>query len=774
MAQSNSNIVLRPLLNSTALAAIALAMAAPSATAQQAAPARVVAVEEIVVSARLREESLQDVPASIVAYSGDAVQAEGYIDLQTLSVEIPNFHYSNATGASDVLVMRGLGTVGSGPHFEPAVGQVFNGFFASRSRLGRTAFMDMAQLEVLRGPQGAIIGKNTSLGAINVTPKKPTEELELSFVGSYDFLDTDGFEGEAVVSGPLTDAIRARAAVSYRDRDGWIRNTVRNNTSTRSEDFVTRLIVEGDVSENITAELMWQRTDLERDGKARELSFCPNPAAALSAIGDDCTLNQTQVNANFFNGEPIGELFDLDSNLVGLIVSFDFDSFTIRSLSGYQEYSMFDQFDSDLSPADSRTILNNEEYEQFSQEIRFISNAFESIDIIAGALYLHNEIDFLQDSDFRVAPGVGGPLRRRQTARVETDNISVFGEITWHATSTLSINAGLRFTHEERDGEAAQTNFDIYTENNEGARCGGPAFRICNDVMDEIKDDDLSWNANVQWRPVDGTMLYGAVATGFKSGAFNLTAGVNQATLEQIFTFGPEESTNFEIGGKHDFLSNRVRFNWTAFYTQVTDLQVSQNDPVLLAPIVAAAGKARSVGLEVDGKWAVTERLSFSLSGAYLDSKYKRFANAPCFTGQTAAEGCTTVGNQRVQDLAGERPTRAPEWQFVLGGDYSLPVGDNLELTTSVKWIFVDDHVLAVDNDPRSVQESYSKINASITLASLDGRWSVALVGRNLNDKITKSFDDATTAINAFGGPGGRFANTEEGATLGLRARFAY
>ena len=732
------------------------------------------AAGEIIVTARKRAESLQDVAASIQAFQGPALQSAGFVDIQTLSATIPNFHYSNATGANDILVMRGLGTVGSGPHFEPAVGQVFNGFFASRSRLGRSAFMDVGQVEVLRGPQGAIIGKNTSLGAINVTPNKPTDTLEASIFTSYDFEDREGYEVEGVISGPLSDGIRARLAINYKDRDGTIRNTAIGGFAQSVEDLSTRIIVEADVSDRVTAELFWQRSDFDRNGNARELSFCNNPAAVLAAIGDDCTLNGSHVNVNFFAGQQIGEPFELEANMLGGTLNFDFDAFTISSLTGYQEYTISDQFDSDLSPLDQRTINNVEKYEQFSQELRLVSNGRNPIDYIFGALYLTNEIDFVQDADFRDAPANGGPLRRRQLATVDTDSISVFGELTWNATDTISLTGGARYTHEERDGAVQQTNFTIYTTDNEGARCGGGGFRICHDVEGELSDNDISWNASVRWKPIERTMFYASVATGFKSGAFNLLSGFQDALLEQVFEFGPEDSINYEFGGKHEFLGRRVRFNWTAFYTQINDLQVSQNDPTVIAQIISNAGKARAKGVEVDSSFDLTDQFTVKLVGSYLDAQYTRFENAPCYTGQTAAQGCVpNSANQLVQDLSGAPTTRAPEWTFTADAEYTIPLGGNLELRPSGRWYYVDDHVLAVDNDPLSVQKAYHKLDASLTLAEADDRWSISLVGRNLTNKFTRSFDDATTSINAFGG-GGRFANTEESRTIAIKARFSY
>ncbi|MFQ5983785.1 MAG: TonB-dependent receptor plug domain-containing protein, partial [Woeseiaceae bacterium] len=155
-------------------------------------------LEEIIVTARKREESLQDVPISVQAISGEVIEHQGLIDFQALAPYTPNFNYGQSTGASDFLIIRGLGTVGSGVHFEQAVGQITNGFFTSRSRLGRTVLMDAAQVEVLRGPQGPVIGKNTSLGVINITTNKPTDEFEFIATGGYDFEASQGWEVQGI------------------------------------------------------------------------------------------------------------------------------------------------------------------------------------------------------------------------------------------------------------------------------------------------------------------------------------------------------------------------------------------------------------------------------------------------------------------------------------------------------------------------------------------------------------------------------------------------
>ena len=163
---------------------------------------------------------------------------------------------------------------GSGVHFEPGVGQVFNGYFSTRGRLGRSALVDVAQVEVLKGPQGAIIGKNTSLGAINITPNKPTEDFEAYLGGQYNFEASEGYEVDAVVSGSFSDSVRGRAAINWRDVDGWVQNTSTGRDLQQQEDLTARLMLDVDFTDSFSGEFMYQRTDYDRHGKARMPAGC--------------------------------------------------------------------------------------------------------------------------------------------------------------------------------------------------------------------------------------------------------------------------------------------------------------------------------------------------------------------------------------------------------------------------------------------------------------------------------------------------------------------
>ncbi len=759
-------------------------------------------VAEIVVTARKREESLQDVPISVQAISGDVIESQGLVDFQSIAPYTPNFNYGQSTGASDFLIIRGLGTVGSGVHFEQAVGQITNGFFTSRSRLGRTVLIDTAQVEVLRGPQGPVIGKNTSLGAINITTRKPTDEFEFIASGGYDFEASEGFELQGILSGPLTDNVRGRLVVNYQDRDGFVENRVIGDDVQFREDLTTRLILQADLSDNFSAEVLWQHVDLERNGKHREVFACLEPALAL-AQGFDCAINASNQSQNIVQGVDVGEPFTIDADLVGLTLDWEFENSVLTSLTGYTQSEIFDHFDSDLRPVEQRNIFNNEDFDQFSQEIRLTSTGDNTVDYIVGALYLTNEMNGTQDSNFN--PSVGGPppqppVRRHEIQFADTDTLAGFAQIDWHLSDVTTLNIGGRLTSEERNGQKIQRMHEIHTDNFDPNLCSNEpttthrpsSFRVCttgNDgmqpvgspILGNIDKDNFSYNVSLQWSQTDDSMYYVSTSTGFKSGGFDLRGAGNPAN----FVFDEEESTNYEIGGRHTLADNTVRLNWTLYSTNIEGLQLSSNDPATITQTVVN-GEATAEGLEWDLVWAASDNLNLTFAGAYLDATYDNFL-AACYTRptQTAALGCnvdldgtTPEDPEEAQNLAGQTLAFAPEWQYVAGADYTWNLSGDLDLRGSVKLMYAGEHSTMIDNNPEGFQDSYTKIDASLTLLGGDDTWWVAIVGKNLSDELVYHFTSGTTTCARGAARGGTtsclFTTVEETRAIGIRAQYNF
>jgi len=292
-------------------------------------------------------------------------------------------------------------------------------------------------------------------------------------------------------------------------------------------------------------------------------------------------------------------------------------------------------------------------------------------------------------------------------------------------------------------------------------------------ITGDISVTKWSFNTAVQYAFNDNHKFYASYATGFKSGGFDLRGAGNPAN----FIFPEEESQNYEVGGRHTFFDDTLRFNWTIYRTEVDDLQVSANDPVLIQQVVAAAD-ATSDGVELDLLWATpVDGLTLNFVGSYTDAEYDKFIGS-CYLSQVeTGTGCFNVGvsaGQRsgVQDLKGKQLPLAPEFSFVIGGDYTIPMG-NMELTASAKYIYIDDQFMSIERDPLGFQKSTERVDASLVLSgntSGNHPWSVSLIGRNLNNELVHTFVNSST----LSGKPVVTTNIEETRSISLRASIGY
>ena len=776
-------------LRALALAA-ACGLAVPAASAQTASDAeRNTAsspiLEEVVITARKKEESLQDVPISVQALSGEFISEHGVIDIQMLAPYTPNFNYATAIGANDLLIMRGIGSIGGGPQFEPSVGQVFDGYFISRSRLGRAAFLDLARVEVLKGPQGAIIGKNTSLGAINITPAKPTDEFEASVTAGYSWEDREGEGFTGYVSGPLSDAVRMRVAGEYRDHDGWMKNTsdlAPDDTAGANETASGRVIIQADLSDSLAAELLYQRVDTTIKGKPRDVIWChPNTRARIEAGGVLCGRDQT-TSAVAFGLDDYNALgkdrMDIETNVYGLRFDWDLANFTISSLTGYSDYDIVEYFDVDQSPQFVSIFGNEDDYSQVTQELR-IAGDTETLNYLAGMFYMDNEVDFDQNLIAGPNPGSGAwrnrfaNVHRKQFVNVQTETISAFGQVDWLFSELYTATLGLRWTSEEREGEYLQYPTVSYSDTR--LPCGpgpqactrlNPSDTFPSTLADKISGDKVSGNVSLQ-RFFENGMVYLSFARGTKSPGFAVTS----AQTPDAFKFDGEETDSFEVGGKHEFLGNSLRLNWVLYYMLVDGLQISSLDPTLAVPVQNVVNAdVDSKGAEAEITWAATDALTLSLALGYIDAAFDDHVGN-CYNGQTADQGCMNG----LQDMDGVPLPLNPEFSSVFGVDYIWYLGSGMDLKASFKWIHSTDYSTTITHHPESFQDDYDKLDLSLVLSGNhgDNAWKLALVGTNLTDEITYQFGEAPPMIAGIFGPN-RSLNAFPEIGRVITAKFTY
>lgn len=730
-------------------------------------------LEEVIVTAQKRAESLQDVPVAIHAVAGEAMRDGGIEKLESLAPSVPSLHISEGFGG-DQFFMRGLGS-GINFGFEQAVGQVLDGFFYGRSRFGRAQFLDVERVEVLKGPQGAIVGKNTTAGALNITSAKPTEEFEGWLSLTHQFEGGEGQVYEGGLSGEIADNLMARVALRYEDMDGFMDNVQTGEDDTAVEDLAGRISLLYEPTDDFSAAFQYTAGDSERNGRNMEISECSAGylgfLAANGVSNQDCSTNYKRNSSTPRNGAGNFETQDTEFSTTGLTLTWDFEQFTLTSLTGYAEYEYLDGGDNDRSPVEFLSTDIVEDYEQLTQEFRIVSNGGERFDYIAGVYYQDNEQETV--FDLHVVPA-GGNTRHLQTLQ-ETETVALFGNLTWHLDDSLDLTVEGRYTREEKEAVQEQFPRDIYTATPVAGGSGGPAGVFNqHSVAADRTETDFSPGVILEWSPDGDSMYYVSIKRGFKGGGFDhmmsVGTSLTQADIDDRFEFDEETVTAFELGGKLTLAEGAANFNFALFYNEFDDLQVSSQAKDATFAVNNAAS-AIIQGVEADLKWALSDALTFSFSAAYLDAEYDEFSDAPCYVLQSAGCNIPAGGDwsDGIQDLSNRELQFAPEFSFSTSLEHVYAIDDSLELKSFIQLYGQAETAMATDLDPNTFEDEWVKVDARISLSGDDGRWSVALVGRNLGDKTTTNF---ANDIPVFTGT--YFRLIEAPRTLALQGNYRF
>lgn len=784
------------------LSALALALAPTSAAFAQ------LMLEEVIVTAQKRSESLQDVPISIATMSGEKIDDTGITSLQELTQYIPNVTVNAGAGTPNLFI-RGVGS-GTNQGFEQSVGMYIDGVYAGRGPLAAVpTTMDLERVEILKGPQGILFGKNTIAGAINITTAKPGDEFE-GLVEALYSPDHGEQQYNLVLSGPLTDDLSGRLAVRHDAFDGWWDNVTSGNEGPNRDNWYARGSLRWVASDNLEINAKYEYGDFQGEdpatvvyqsdfaGQENFAGTVPFPVISDSDLGAGDADNRGSTETDVF----------------ALTVDWLLDFATFTSISAYSAYDQMSSGDTDIAAVPSLHRLRWEDYEQYSQELRLVSPGGETIDWIAGAYYQRNELDIsrrIDALDFLLA----GPLSVAALYSEEPgvpsifdqdgESWAVFGQGTWNATDTLRFTLGLRYNEETKDLDKVTFSDGLQF------RLGGNTF-FANPLNGELTADvrqhsftDLSrdedkwtFSGNIQWDVGEDTMLYASVSTGFKGGGYDeayscagyeirladpstgeLTGESVPGAEPSILEYEPEEVLSYEVGAKMRLLDGAAELNLAVFRMEYEDLQTSS----LVGDVfrVGNAGEAISQGVELDGRLLLSERLSVGGALAYLDAYYDDFTGATCTVPQATDPvnnpGCLREDGSNIapgetggQDLQDETLLFAPDWSANLYAQYVIPLGNTMELVSGVDINYTDEFYSALDLDPNTKHDAATRINARIALASNDDTWVVALVGKNLTDETTYFWNNDVPVTNS----NSYFGLPERPRSIALQARYRF
>ena len=747
------------------LSATSVGWSAPANAQEGAQPTRA-QVETVTTTARKQEETLIDVPVAVSALTANDLDRYNATRLTEIGDMVPQLQITPGTsGNGGAVILRGIASSSTNAGIETAVSFNVDGIQISRGYISRAAFFDLAQVEVLKGPQALFFGKNSPAGVVSLRSKGPGDEWEGYIQAGYEFGAKEKMI-EGAIGGPINDKVGVRFAVRFADMQGYLRNVSgplanpfepayplpgasdSNKVTPAEQNKVARLTFQFDPTDRFTATLRVlgsQYTDNEQTGVSQSVA-CGANGSTTSGFRDpydDCVPDHKRVSSQMpdfiastypLQGHHDGEYFtNVKSALVSLDMTYDFGNVNINSVSGfyYLDTKGWGNYGYDTSTRFPG--LNGESQSQFSEELRVTSTYDGPVNFVIGGYYENTTrhpynvgrggLNLALTLDPTVPFFVG--YWHRDTNKRET--MSGFGQILWDITDTLQLTGGVRYTNEHM--YAFRENLYINPGSLFQALMLHPGLNIHGTT------DTSNWSpeATLTWHPAPDHTIYAAYRTGFKSGGISHAGLIFASETFKSLSFGPETAKGGEVGYKSVLAGGSLRLDLNAYYYQFNGLQRSSLDIVTTSFVIRNAASAVTKGVEAELFWVPDDHFTIRTAATYNQANFKNFDTAPCFNGQALNEGCRV---NKTQDLSGEALANAPRFSGFFGVSYDTPVSDwmNLGLSTDVKYISA--YWSQDSQAPGSRQPGYAKLSASIRLHAPDETWEFAVIGRNLTNEI--------------------------------------
>ncbi|SEJ16546.1 iron complex outermembrane recepter protein [Sphingobium sp. AP50] len=690
-----------------------------------------VGLADIVVTAQKRATNIQDTPIAMRAFDSDAVLNAGISDVNGLSRLAPDLNITNDTQYTKISV-RGISSQDHGETADPALTINIDGEYINRPIALNASFFDLERIEVLRGPQGTLYGRNATAGALNIVVAKPKlGEFSGYATGSYG--NYKSLSAEAAVNVPLGDKVAIRASGMHNEHDGYFNNGSAGRGSAGNTD-AARLSIYAEPTEGVRAYLAGEYVNVDTTGVAQygivvaNNGVLTNPAYAgglVDPIPSTPQLENGGVPHNLqFNPPrksfPLGDLGYTRIKQYAVRGRLDIDVGSIGTLSyigGYRDVQ------SDVSqPLNGYVptvfIQNYEKNSQTqSHEIRLSGGENGGVIYQVGAFYF-NEDQYMAQGLFLPLAAGGSYLNYFYRPYVKNKSYAGFAQATVPLAETLSVTGGIRYTKDKKNAQF--TNF--------GPRFGlgstPPTLETAGSTTTypNMKDSQVTWTLGVDYKPSRDNLIYGKVATGYKAGGF-----------DNVSSFGAEKLTAYEIGTKNSFANRTIQFNASAFYYDYKDQQI----PIFLDTNVGAevvnAGASRIWGIETDTTILLSRNDRFTATVNYLNAKLTKFsANLLGLTGTLTDSDPNTPGLQPF-DLSGNTPVQSPKWTIALGYDHDFHFGDQ-KVTASLFSRFKSDYYLQPSNDLATRQKAFTQTDFTLEWVAPNDRFSVQGFVRNIEN----------------------------------------
>ncbi|HVI33908.1 MAG TPA: TonB-dependent receptor [Phenylobacterium sp.] len=709
---------IRGLLSTASLAALVGATAIPGA-AQAQTPAPGSEIEEVVVTARMRAESLQETPVAVTAITGAQIEKMVVQDLSDFTRAAPNFTIEGVGAIhrnASVAYSRGIGYQGVDQAIDPSVGIAVDGVFYTRNIGALQSTFDIQQVELLRGPQGTLFGKNTTGGVVNITTKQPADHYTFSAlarVGNFGRVDAS-----MAADLPVNDRLSFRISATSQYSDGYMHNLYRApNGLNPSEEWLA-----GDDVKAVRGAVKWRPTDeLTLNLSAAYVKDRSDSVGGVNASFPTDALSRAGRPGFGFPGGPTDPFVamrnfpsgDYQDTWAGTLnATYEGQGYRIVSISGIVRSSNLSYSDFDVTDLAFFETLATKRHKQLSQEVRIESATDGPLQWVAGGYAGHTDWDTTQIF-FLASVTEEGAEQKDKTA-------AGFAQFDFSLTEQLTLTAGGRYTWQEKE-------FTRFLQV-PVAQFPRPPLRAAEEWS------DFTYHLGANYQINDDAMLYGSYSTGFKSGGFNSRA----ATASAIGPFDPEKAKAWEIGLKSDWWDRRLRLNLAAFWNKYEDLQVSIFRPAASGTgeeqVVANNADERARGVEVELTVLPVPNLTLNASVGYLDAEYTSFVANLTGRPASATNPCGGTIDRSQKGPCYLEPTRVPDWTSRIDATYDIELAGGGRISPFVAWSYEDAHFTDTLNAPQGFQKAYHVWDASLTYEAPSGRWQATLWGKNLGD----------------------------------------
>jgi len=723
------------LVKSSLLAGAAVAAISTGAYAQDAAQNTDAAtVEDIIVTARRTEESAQRTPLALTAFSGETLSRIGAQQVTDIQGAVPNLNLVQGRGSSNAtnIYIRGVGQPDALQTFDPAVGVYVDDVYFSRIRGTQFDLLDLERVEVLRGPQGTLYGKNTIGGALKLVSRRPGQDFRAR--GSVAYGDYDQIDVQGAVSGPISDTLALGLSALHSERGGYVTDPATGAEYNDKNSNAVRAALAWDPASNLRIDLT---ADYSKDDAGLTVGQAQNtltnlfgaPLIVLPAATPEYNF-ETRTTPGLPNETR------LESWGTSLRAAWDLsDALTLKSITSYRELRTDDYIDFDATQLEIADALVAVDQDQVSQELQ-LTYTNDRLTAVGGLYYLKENVTSHQESynddltsNLNLPPLFPGSytFTRFIDDDLETTSKAAYANLSYQATEALRLSAGVRYTEEEKD-YARSTNVTSTSPFLVSAYAFTPPTG---------KYDDTSIMLSADYQLSPDAMVYGRYSQGFKSGGFNGRANTPGESTE----YQPETADTFEVGAKTQYWDNRLRLNLAAFFTKYEDFQARvtglETDPVSGVPVgtlsVINAGSLDILGFEIEGVVVPVPGLTLDTQIGFLDADYKEFDDAR-FTNFS--------GSRAFQD-----PAFSPKWTLRFGGQYEYVLDGGSSVTVGGAAKFRSKMALAVDNTFTNTdteidgmyQDDYWLYDARVVWADASDRYTVGLYGQNLSDEVYKT-----------------------------------